>query len=67
MQHTFETFSNALTHLGIPSDRHEEYFEDGFSIQEAKDDWDFQVEADRMAEYLQDRMIQELEKGGWSK
>jgi hypothetical protein len=63
MQHTFETFSNALTHLGIPVDRHEEYFEDGYSIQEAKEDWEFQKEADAMAEWLAEYSNRIQEKG----
>lgn len=63
MQHTFETFSNSLTHLGIPADRHEEYFEDGFSIQEAKEDWEFQKEADAMAEWLAEYSNRIQEKG----
>jgi len=63
MQHTFETFSNSLTHLGIPVDRHEEYFEDGYSIQEAKEDWEFQKEADAMAEWLAEYSNRIQEKG----
>lgn len=63
MQHTFETFSNSLAHLGIPVDRHEEYFEDGYSIQEAKEDWEFQKEADAMAEWLAEYSNRIQEKG----
>ena len=47
---TLEQFSQALTVLGIPQDRHEDYFEDGFSVTDAQLDWEWQREVDAYAE-----------------
>ena len=52
---TFEQFSEALSRRGIPQDRHEEYFEDGFSISDAWDDWEWQKQVDEYAQALADR------------